>query len=90
VKLILDLHTSQNRGVRRIQSELPRRHAISLALATIHKVLQRHHVKLIRKYRKKKGFIRYECSILGDRVQMDACKIALGLYQYISIDDCNR
>lgn len=89
-RLILDLRTTRNLGARRIQSELQRLYAISLALATIHKVLKRHHVKPIKKYRKKKDYIRYERPIPGDRVQMDTCKIAPGVYQYTSIDDCTR
>lgn len=32
--------------------------------------------------------IRYSRPTLGDRVQMDVCKIALGIYQYTAIDDC--
>ena len=26
----------------------------------------------------------------GDRVQMDVCKIAPGLYHYVAVDDCTR
>lgn len=89
-KLILELRRKRNLGARRIQSELQRLHTISLALATIHKVLLRHNVKPIKKYRKKKDYIRYERPIPGDRIQMDTCKIAPGLYQYTSIDDCTR
>jgi len=89
-QLILELRSTRNLGARRIQSELQRIHNISLALATIHKVLQRHHVKPVKKFRRKKDYIRYERPIPGDRVQMDTCKIAPGLYQYTSIDDCTR
>jgi len=88
--LILTYRSSRNLGARRIQSELKRLNNISLSLATIHKVLHRNQVKPIRKYRKKKDFIRYERPIPGDRVQMDTCKIAPGLYQYTSVDDCTR
>lgn len=38
----------------------------------------------------KKDFQRYECPIPDDIVQMDTCKIALGIYQYTAIDDCSR
>ena len=41
-QLILDLRTQRNLGARRIQSELLRQHTLSLGLATIHKVLQKH------------------------------------------------
>ena len=89
-RLILAFRADRNLGARRIQSELQRLHAVSLSLATIHKILQRNHVKPIKKYRKKKDYIRYERPIPGDRVQMDTCKIGPGLYQYTSIDDCTR
>jgi len=88
--LILAYRSSRNLGARRIQSELKCLNSISLSLATIHKVLHRNQVKPIRKYRKKKDFIRYERPIPGDRVQMDTCKIAPGLFQYTSVDDCTR
>lgn len=88
--LILDLRKSRNLGARRIQNELLRHNEISLALATIHKVLQRYQVKPVQKYRCKKDFIRYERPVPGDRVQMDTCKIAPGLIQYTAIDDCTR
>jgi len=89
-QLILKLRKTRNLGARRIQSELKRLHDISLGLATIHKVLQKHQVKPIRKFRKKTDYIRYERPVPGDRVQMDTCQIAPGLYQYTSIDDCTR
>lgn len=88
--LILAFRADRNLGARRIQSELQRLHAVSLSLATIHKTLRRNHVKPIKKYRRKKDYIRYERPIPGDRVQMDTCKIGPSLYQYTSIDDCTR
>lgn len=87
---ILDLRQARNLGARRIQSELLRQFDISLALATIHKVLVKHQVKPVIRYRKKSDYIRYERPIPGDRVQMDTCKIGPGLYQYTAIDDCTR
>ena len=89
-ELILSLRRSRNLGARRIQSELRRLHDTSLSLATIHKVLVKHQVPPVRKYRKKSDFVRYERPIPGERVQMDTCKIAPGLYQYTAIDDCTR
>ena len=59
-------------------------------MASIHKVLTRNEVKPIVKYRRKIDFIRYERPTPGDRVQMDTCKLAPGLYQYTSIDNCTR
>ncbi len=81
---------SAKSGARRIQSELKRLHSISLAIATIHKVLCQNQVKPVVKFRRKADFIRYERPVPGDRVQMDTCKIGPGLYQYTSIDDCTR
>jgi len=88
--LILELRKTRNLGARRIQSELRRLHNTSFSLATIHKVLIKHQVSPVIKYRTKADFIRYERPIPGDRVQMDTCKISTGLYQYTSIDDCTR
>ena len=90
VALILELRSLRNLGARRIQSELKRLHAISLAVATIHKVLCQNKVKPVVKFRRKADFIRYERPVPGDRVQMDTCKIGPGLYQYTSVDDCTR
>jgi transposase InsO family protein len=87
---ILDLR-KRRLGTRRIQSELKRLHDCSLSRATINKVLHKHaqpplkHSRLSRKKRQ-----RYERDVPGDRVQMDTCKIAPGLYQYTAIDDCTR
>lgn len=80
----------RNLGARRIQNELLRTHHYPLSLATIHKVLVRNDVKPIITQRKKKDFKRYQRPIPGDIVQMDTCKIAPGIYQYTSVDDCSR
>ena len=80
----------RNLGPRRLQSELLRLHSISLAIATIHKLLKKHNVKPVKRIRKKSEYIRYERPVPGDRVQMDTTKIAPGLYQYTSVDDCTR
>jgi transposase InsO family protein len=90
-ELILDLRKNRRLGVKRIRSELYRLHDISLSLAAIHKVLQRNHVKPLPKYRRKRRKTkRYNCSIPGERVQIDVCKIAPSLYQFTAIDDCTR
>jgi transposase InsO family protein len=89
-KLILELRRTRSLGARRIQSELKRLHDISLSVASIHKVLCRHQVKPLVKYRRKADFTRYQRPIPGERVQMDTCKIAPGLYQYTAVDDCTR
>lgn len=84
--MILKLRKQRNLGARRIQSELARLHDLNLGVATIHKVLVKHDVKPLVKIKRKKDFIRYERPIPGDRVQMDTCKIAPGLYRYRSSD----
>jgi len=87
---ILSLRKTRKLGARRIQNELFRLHDCSLALATIHKVLVRNDVKPFKKRKKKSEYIRYQRPIPGDRVQMDTCKIAPGIYQYTSVDDCSK
>ena len=78
-------------GHRRIQNELLRLHKISFSTATIHKALQRLNKPFLNTKRPfRKIVIRYNRPIPGDRVQMDVCKIARGLYQYTAIDDCTR
>lgn len=88
--LILELRLTSNLGARRLQSELNRLHYISLSVATIHKVLSKHNVKPVKKFRRIVDYIRYERHLTGDRIQMDTCKLASSLYQYTSIDDCTR
>ncbi len=87
---ILDLRKKRNLGVRRIQTELIRLYDIRLSIASVHKVLIKHKVKPIKRLKRKKAFKRYQRPIPGDRVQLDTCKIALGIYQYTAVDDCTR
>lgn len=90
VQLISDLR-QRKLGHRRIQNELKRLHDISFSTATIHEVLERldkQYLKHKRTFRK--HIIRYSRPVPGDRVQMDVCKIAPGIYQYTAIDDCSR
>jgi transposase InsO family protein len=90
-KLILSLRRERKLGPRRICTELKRLHKVNLSITTIYKVLQRRGVPLLdRKRAYRKGKKRYNRPIPGDRVQMDVCKIAPGLYQYTAIDDCSR
>ena len=88
--LILELRTSSNLGARRIQNQLKRLHSLSFSLATIHKVLTRNEANPLRRVRRKKEYKRYQRPTPGDRLQLDTCKIAPGLYQYTAIDDCTR
>jgi transposase InsO family protein len=87
---ILNLRSKRNLGARRIQSELIRLHNAHFSLATIHKVLVSKKVNPIKKLKRKKVFKRYQRPIAGDRVQIDTCKIAPGIYQYTAVDDCTR
>lgn len=64
-----------NLGARYNQNELCRLHGIELGIATIHKILTRNEVKPVVIYRIKPDYIRYVRLILGDRVQVDNCKI---------------
>jgi transposase len=86
--LILDLRKKRKLGARRIQNELIRNHELSFSLATIHKILARHNVKPLKRHRRKQQYKCYQRPIPGDRVQLDTCKIAPGLYQYTAVDDC--
>jgi transposase InsO family protein len=89
--LILRLRRERKLGIKRLRNELVRRHGLELALDTIHKVLVRHGENRLQRPRlKRKGTKRYSRPVPGDRVQMDTCKIASGLYQYAAIDDCSR
>ncbi|MFP3868198.1 MAG: IS481 family transposase [Desulfobacteraceae bacterium] len=89
-EIILQLRTERKLGVRRIKNELFRGHNLQLGLATIHKVLTRNQVIPLKRKRPVKTWNRYECPIPGERVQMDTCKIAPGLYLYTAVDDCTR
>lgn len=87
---ILSLRKARKLGARRIQNELLREHNCHLSLATIHKTLTKNQVKPLVIQRKKKDYQRYQRPIPGDRVRMDTCKIAPGIYQYTAVDDCSR
>jgi transposase InsO family protein len=87
---ILKLRSDRKLGVRRIQNELKQLHGLSLSLSTIHKVLTRHKVEPLRRIRRVQTPKRYQKATPGERVQMDTCKIAPGLYQYTAVDDCTR
>ncbi len=90
IGLVLELRILRNLGARRIQTESFRLHQESLSLASIHKILINNQAMPIKKLRRKKQFKRYQRPIPGDRIQMDTCKIAPGIYQYTAVDDCSR
>jgi transposase len=78
-------------GSRRIQNELQRVHDFHASRTTIEKVLRAMDVKPLSKPRRpRNGGKRYARPIPGERIQMDTCKIAAGVYQYTAIDDCTR
>lgn len=78
-------------GTRRIQNELKREYECALSRQTIHKVLTKNKVKpLVATKRVRKSFKRYEKDLPGERIQIDTCKIAPGIYQYTAVDDCTR
>lgn len=87
--LILGLRKSRKLGARRIQNELARHEQVRVPLATIHKVLTTAAVKPLVRWRRKSHGKRYARPIPGDRVQMDTCKIAPGIYQYTAGDDAH-
>lgn len=90
-QIILTLRAERKLGTRRLQSEIKRLHDLSFSLATIHKVLRKHNVTLLKiKRHYRKQVKRYNCKVPGERIQMDVCKITHGLYQYTAIDDCSR
>ena len=87
----LDLRRTRSLGVKRLRNELIRQHDLQLSLDTIHRVLVRHGAQHFDQARlRRKGARQYSRPIPGDRVQMDVCKIAPGIYQYTAIDDCSR
>ncbi len=89
--LILDMRKNRKLGCKRISSELLRLHDISLSPPTVQKILNRNDKRFLpNQVKKRKSPKRYNRPILGDRVQMDLCKIAPGFYLYAAVDDCTR
>lgn len=88
--LILRLRQEYRLGARRLQGELIGRNERKLSLATIHKILYRNEVSLLKRRKTSAKTSRYERQVPGKRVQIDTCKIAPGPYQYAAVDDCSR
>ena len=89
--LILKLRRERKLGIKQLAHELHREHGLQLAPDTVRKVLARHGESQLKRPRlRRKGRKRYSRPVPGDRVQMDSCKIAPGLYQFTAIDDCTR
>lgn len=87
--LILRVRREHRLGARRLQGELLRQNEGKLSLATIHKVLTRNQVAPLKRHETRPKTSRYEPQVPGERVQLDTCKIAPGLYQYTAVDDCS-
>ena len=89
--LILELRCQRKLGAKRLCNELLRLHGIYISPPTIQKVLIRNNLSpLASRPKWRKNPKRYSRPIPGDRVQVDVCKIAPGLYHYSAIDDCSR
>ena len=72
---------SRGLGSRRIQSELKRSHDFDVSRPTIEKVLRTCEPRpRLARPSVRKGSKRYAKEIPGERIQMDTCKIAPGLY----------
>jgi transposase InsO family protein len=90
--LILQLRRERKLGLERLRIGLIRSHGLKLSLDTLHKVLVRHGLNRPphRPKVEREDTRRYSRPVPGDRIQLDTCKIAPGLYQYTAIDDCSR
>jgi transposase len=89
--LVLKLRRERKLGSKQLTHELSREHGLRLAPDTVHKVLARHGEDQLKRPRlQRQGTRRYTRPVPGDRVQMDSCKKAPGLYQFTAIDDRTR
>lgn len=88
--LVLQARQAHNYGKIRICSFLFQQHAIQVSAATVGRILKKHDCPPIKRFHKQQPPVRYSRPVPGDRVQMDVCKIAPGIYQYTAIDDCSR
>lgn len=89
-KKILSLREKYKWGPQRLAVYFLREEKRNISPTTIWRVLKKHKVKSIKKYRKHKDFKKYSRSIPGDRVQIDVTKIKKDCFQYTAIDDCTR
>lgn len=88
-RLILDIRAKHKWGPQRIGTYLKRESNIQLSGPTIWRVLKRHEVKPLKRYRSKKSK-RYGELIPGARIQVDVTKTRQGCYQLSAVDDCAR
>ncbi|MGE0207429.1 MAG: IS481 family transposase, partial [Candidatus Babeliales bacterium] len=89
-KLILSIRDKHNFGPQNISTHLLRNHDIRLSSPTVWRVLNRHNVKPLKKYKKHQEIKRYNRPLPGDRVQMDVMKVRAKCYQFTAVDDCTR
>lgn len=87
---ILFLRKKNKWGPQRLSTYFLRDENRAISPPTIWRVLKKHQVKSIKKYRRHKDYKRYSRPIPGDRVQIDVTKIKKDCYQYTAIDDCTR
>jgi len=100
VSKVLYLRQNYHFGPGKIRDYLQRFHAIALATATVHRILQRHGMARLpanQKHRQHtKRWKRYEKQQPGHRLQMDVKFLERipgtrkRLYQFTAIDDCTR
>ncbi len=100
VSKVLYLRQNYHFGPGRIADYLKRYHRVSLATASVHRILQRHGMNRLpanQKHREhKKRWKRYEKQQPGHRLQMDVKFLERipgkrkRLYQFTAIDDCTR
>jgi transposase InsO family protein len=67
-----------------------RNYKIKLSAPTVWRVLKKHAVKPLKRYRKHQEIKRYNRPIPGDRVQLDVMKVRSKCYQFTAVDDCTR
>jgi hypothetical protein len=87
--LVLKIRNDFNYGKLRICSHLLRHHELNISTSTVVRILKKHAVKPIRRFRKNNPPLRYAKLTPGERVQqagaVDVCKIKAGWYQYTAI-----
>lgn len=89
-KLIISLRQKHKFGPKRINITLIRNYNINLSPSTIWRILKKHNIPAIKRYRKRDNYKRYNRPIPGDRVQIDVTKIRKNCYQFTAVDDCTR
>lgn len=80
-ELILNVRNKHKWGPLRIHLHFKQIKGPDVSVSTIWRVLKRHNVKSVKKYRRHKDFKRYSRPIPGDRVQIDVTKITKGYFQ---------